>query len=128
MYKMQDIKKDWESNKNKDIEWANQGVIYAKFLRKKSSFSEAIIVCEKVLSEFPDFRKAISQYGWNLYSEFIKSPKKQRLAPANGERAEWRVPKGRYCEAERNLSGIDVYRFQYSTRKRHWPAASVAGS
>lgn len=76
MYKMQDIKKDWESNKNKDIEWANQGVIYAKFLRKKSSFSEAIIVCEKVLSEFPDFRKAISQYGWNLYSEFIKSPKK----------------------------------------------------
>ncbi len=60
---MQNIKKDWESNKNKDIEWANQGITYAKYLRKNSSFSEAIIVCEEVLSEFPDFRKAINQYG-----------------------------------------------------------------
>ena len=74
---MQDIKKDWESHKKKDLEWANKGVFYAKSLRKEGSFSDAISVCEAILSVFPDFRKAINQYGWNLYSEFIKSSKHQ---------------------------------------------------
>jgi hypothetical protein len=72
---MQNISKDWESNKKKDIEWAKQGVAYAKTLRKSSSFSDAIIVCEKILKEFPDFPKAIFQHGWSLYSEFIKKSK-----------------------------------------------------
>jgi len=32
---------------------------------------------------------------------------KTTACEANGERAEWRVPKGRYCEAERNLE-VDI--------------------
>lgn len=71
---MSDIDKDWKDNKKRDLEWATQGAMYAKSLRKSNSFSESINVCETILSVFPNFRKAIHQYGWSLYGEFIKKP------------------------------------------------------